>query len=60
MSELKPCPFCGSNNVDLSGYLNGRYYDVACMACEAKGPVAQLADGAAEAWNRRQHDLPKV
>ncbi|MDF1599670.1 hypothetical protein PZ895_07760 [Mesorhizobium sp. YIM 152430] len=38
---LKPCPFCGSDNVSLSAF------DAACLSCGAAHPHG------GEAWNRR-------
>lgn len=47
MSELKPCPFCGSGDVDAEGWLNGQgQRGPECLEC---GATAQSA----EAWNRR-------
>lgn len=50
MSELKPCPFCGSANL---GKLNGLQQYRArrtCQACGATGPESTRED---EAWNTR-------
>lgn len=52
--ELRPCPFCGS--VDVENF--GAY--VRCLDCKADGPYAWWADDpskeAAESWNRRESD----
>jgi hypothetical protein len=42
MSELKPCPFCGSDNVDhtfdsRTEYLSEKHYGH-CFDCGADGP----------------------
>lgn len=40
MSDLKSCPFCASNNIELSMATSGKYYKVAyyCKTCNAYGP----------------------
>lgn len=59
MTELKPCPFCGSDQV---GHATGTAYEqflfVACHECEAQGPPTayegkDCKERAAENWNRR-------
>lgn len=37
---LKPCPFCGSNNIKLWDHFEGSA--VECVGCKANGPTAQL------------------
>lgn len=51
--ELKPCPFCGSDDVILAscGYLKHVY----CLHCHAQGPSVGIGvqDGnAIRSWNR--------
>lgn len=54
MEKLKPCPFCGSDNVHLSHWTDQAY--VYCANCMIKTDV-YLHSGcdkkAVEAWNRR-------
>lgn len=38
LKGLKPCPFCGSDNLVL--YLIHPYLTVRCMWCGANGPMA--------------------
>lgn len=49
--ELKPCPFCGSTDIDFIdddwvGY-------VYCTNCGVETPNYKPSTGAVEAWNRR-------
>lgn len=53
MSELKPCPFCGSLNVHAI-YAPDCW--VKCLDCGAGGPERNSIETAAEAWNGRQND----
>lgn len=57
MSELKPCPFCGSNDVwvldvEPSGQMS-EYSHVVCCDCNASGPMKSSDDAAEAAWNSR-------
>lgn len=60
MADLKPCPFCGSDDIDCgvcNGTMEGFDY-VQCQTCGAE--VTAIHKGkyiAAEiAWNRRAED----
>jgi len=59
--DLKPCPFCGSKELDygfMTGTMRGFDY-VCCEDCGAEIRVRHTKDGviAAEtAWNRRAND----
>ena len=49
MTELKPCPFCGSRDVESWG----KYWVVVvCLACGARGP-SEVGAAAIAAWNER-------
>lgn len=54
--ELKPCPFCGSNNIGhehITTYSTDSSYDVfGCNDCGAR-----FEDGTPEEWNRRATGL---
>ena len=56
MNELKPCPFCGSNEVINTSKpepdQNGCYSWV-CPECIAVGGVGESAEEATVAWNNR-------
>lgn len=51
--ELKPCPFCGSENVIFVNGLIGPGMWVSCNDCAAIGPTCQTKEEAESAWNRR-------
>ena len=57
MAKLKPCPFCGSNDVGIQHYIPRRgncvLSYVLCYDCEAAGPEKPAGEKATEAWNRR-------
>lgn len=57
MAELKPCPFCGSENVFVGERPIGNYenifYFVKCDDCYCQTSSFRKADKAIEAWNRR-------
>lgn len=52
MSDLKPCPFCGSSSLvynSATGRTNGRF--VRCNCCDACGPLVRDDALAKIAWN---------
>ena len=62
MIKLKPCPFCGSEDVengthqDLNFWEEGMppvYSAINCNNCNCKGPKGNSRRTAVEAWNRR-------
>lgn len=62
MTELKPCPFCGTDDynvhlqkIDYIAICRARW-KVICETCGAEGSEYELPEGAAEAWNRRCGD----
>lgn len=61
MSDLKPCPFCGSANVHAYSYKEAVYrqYAVKCKKCGAR-IMAQSTELAIEKWNRRAERTAKV
>jgi Lar family restriction alleviation protein len=57
MEKLKPCPFCGSEDVSLSVGKNGigeslRY--VECVGCGAMADMKRTIEEAIGAWNKRK------
>lgn len=59
MAELKPCPFCGSREIDygvMTGTMLGWSY-CQCENCLAEIHVfSPLVDDSIRAWNRREND----
>ena len=50
MKQIKPCPFCGSENVKYSS-LEGRVF---CKDCQARGPCGATDKDAIKKWNAAQ------
>ena len=48
MIKLKPCPFCGSDNLIVEENIS-----VVCLECGATGPLHDSIDGADWDWNTR-------
>ena len=59
-NELKPCPFCGSNNLSIESIFMtncpDRFCWIRCNNCTAEIKEPKLRDEAIEAWNRRITD----
>ena len=60
MEELKPCPFCGSTELQRRGNNDAEYMNsyIECMKCHAYGPSANssalgTAKTSEEVWNAR-------
>ena len=59
--ELKPCPFCGGNNVLIRPFLNGKRWNLAhCCAKDDNGNLTIVIDvygnsrdEVIKRWNRR-------
>ena len=51
--ELLPCPFCGMKARLFPMWTDG--FAVACLHCEAKGPMRRTEPEAVEAWNHRSN-----
>ena len=52
MSELKPCPFCGRDEITIEPRHLGRFY-VVCERCLTQGAGYELQPTAIEKWNAR-------
>ena len=54
MAELKPCPFCGSEDVRLRWHMGTATYGVFCRGCVVDFLMYfEVRDDVIEAWNRR-------
>ncbi len=53
--KLKPCPFCGSSEVELDMYvgIEGFYYSVSCHNCGCKLWGKNTEKKAIDLWNTR-------
>ena len=49
--SLKPCPFCGSVDVELLNVIPG--HCVTCFRCHASGPSRREVTDTHAAWNTR-------
>lgn len=52
MEEFKPCPFCGSTNIDISSDSYYCYY-VVCHECYNRTHECNNKVDVIERWNRR-------
>ena len=57
MSELKPCPFCGSKRVNVAE-IAGNFFAV-CGNCGSQGKQMATISGAVGMWNNRAGDVPE-
>ena len=63
-TQIRPCPFCNSKNVEL--FIGYACYYVECKACDVRGPVITrgsidfpndetiAASMAVKSWNREE------
>ena len=57
--ELKPCPFCGSDDVVFGAALEDWYY-VECWDCSAKVESCNGMEDAVAGWNARAIDRDEL
>ena len=55
MSNLKPCPFCGSKKVEYFEAWEDEHY-VGCHFCKTTGPLTMDKEKAIERWNNRHKE----
>ena len=60
MSELRPCPFCGSDALKISPNVHTQLLRVQCESCWATSVTSNKRSTVIEAWNRRASALPAV
>lgn len=52
--KLKPCPFCGSDEIRREDFMSGgELITLRCLNCGAIGPIAYTPGAAFVKWNRR-------
>lgn len=51
MTELKPCPFCGNEDIRVERIYN--YYEVICSDCLSRTEEYPTKEEAIEVWNNR-------
>lgn len=56
MTESKPCPFCGSDDVRAETLDEGGIY-LYCCNCKIEQPLYPNLNKAIEAWNRRADNV---
>ena len=62
MSEIKPCPFCGSNEVEPFKKVNHELFGFCCWNCGAESGFGGTEKRAIEKWNQRpyDYDMPAI
>ena len=60
MSELKPCPFCGNEGIQIRYQGGGLDWTIRCKVCGNKTGHHKQRDSAELAWNRRAPDPEKA
>jgi len=54
IEPLRPCPFCGSESIDMfEGMVGGVYAAAMCRTCHASGPEGSTREEAERLWNAR-------
>lgn len=51
MEEIEPCPFCGSDNVDIGRRYKSTLSYIFCRDCDAQGPTSDMERIAIDFWN---------
>lgn len=52
--NLKPCPFCGADNISLEPTDDYLGFTAYCGDCEAEGPVELTPQAAKVSWDNRE------
>lgn len=58
--DLRPCPFCGGDEIYVFPVAASRGRAAMCQKCLAEGPYERTKEKAAEAWNRRAEPENRV
>lgn len=60
LSEVKPCPFCGGDDITLATSYNNKFYNAECNACGACTAVHSSEIEVVQAWNTRSSEWVSV
>ena len=52
-NDLKPCPFCGSDEIYITWYEQNKKYSIGCNNCPVDMFGYETDEEAAKAWNKR-------
>jgi Lar family restriction alleviation protein len=64
--EIKPCPFCGSNEVEQFKKVNQihdvKLFGYCCWNCGAESGISGIEEEAIQKWNKRpyDYDMPAI
>ena len=58
--DLRPCPFCGGDEIYVFPVAASRGRAAMCQKCLAEGPYERTKEKAGEAWNRRAEPENRV
>jgi Lar family restriction alleviation protein len=53
IEKLKPCPFCGSEEIVAKDHHGNGISYVECVECGTLGPYSNTVEDAIKWWNRR-------
>lgn len=59
MNQLKPCPFCGSTDLDFDDNGENNLW-VYCNNCQEEGGIGVGKEEAIKVWNRRNDFKEKI
>lgn len=51
--DLKPCPFCGGEDLHGQTYFDGQWHYIVCMTCCGRGGESMMREEAVAFWNKR-------
>lgn len=53
MTELKPCPFCGSSDIEINLGYEEAYYQIDCESCDLRAFFFDEKKESIKKWNTR-------
>ena len=57
---MKPCPFCGNENVEVQKLVSSFWVECQNEDCWANGPLSDSEEEAIERWQKRWREGKKV